>query len=378
MSRPVTTLTPAEARAYLIGQTGLRASRPASEAAARALLGELRCIQLDPLDVIGTNADLVAMARLDGLRRGDLTRHLFPGGAFEHFAKERCLLPPEAFPYYRDQAVATPWWRLGDRQQRLPAGVVEAVLQEVRAHGPLTTKDLSDHGAVEPIDWSGWKGTAKAASMAMEVLWTRCQVVTCGRASRQRLYDLPARQLLTHAAPARGDFVRWALRERVEAAGLLSRVSGPWWSTLSEHRAGPVPGELLAAGELEAVVVEGSRREYLAPRGFRDRVFPEDDGRMRILGPLDPVLWDRALVRHAFDFDYVWEVYKPAAKRRWGWYVCPLLHEGRLVGRFEPAVVDGQVVAKNLWKEPGARFSKRAFDAALRRHSALLSAPTDG
>lgn len=122
MSHPVTTLTPDEARAYLIGQTGLRASRPAGEDAARALLRELRCIQLDPLDVIGTNADLVAMARLDGLRRGDLYRHLFPGGGFEHFAKERCLLPPEAFPYYRDQAVATPWWRSGTGSGACPRG----------------------------------------------------------------------------------------------------------------------------------------------------------------------------------------------------------------------------------------------------------------
>ncbi|MCA9513939.1 MAG: AlkZ family DNA glycosylase [Myxococcales bacterium] len=373
MSHPVTTLTPDEARAYLIGQTGLRASRPAGEDAARALLRELRCIQLDPLDVIGTNADLVAMARLDGLRRGDLYRHLFPGGGFEHFAKERCLLPPEAFPYYRDQAVATPWWRSGDRQRRLPEGILERVLHEVRAHGPLTTADLSDHGAVEPIDWSGWKGTAKAASMAIEVLWTRCQVVTCGRSGgRQRLYDVPERQLATHAAEAEGDFVRWALRERVEAAGLLSRAGGPWWSTLYNDRNGPVPDELLAAGELELVVVAGKRREYLAPAGFRDRVFPEDDGRMRILGPLDPLIWDRALVKHAFGFDYVWEVYKPAEKRRWGWYVCPLLHEGRLVGRFEPAVEDGRVVAKNLWKEKGVKFSKRAFDAALARHSRLL------
>ena len=57
------------------------------------------------------------------------------------------------------------------------------------------------------------------------------------------------------------------------------------------------------------------------------------DDRVRILGPLDPLLWDRNLVHHVFDFEYVWEVYKPAHQRRWGWYVCPLLQRDRLIGR---------------------------------------------
>jgi uncharacterized protein YcaQ len=98
---------------------------------------------------------------------------------------------------------------------------------------------------------------------------------------------------------------------------------------------------------------------------------------MRILGPLDPLLWDRALVKHVFGFDYVWEVYKPAAQRRWGWYVCPLLHRGRLVGRIDArfAAHDGTGVLRvdRRWVEDGVELDEGAYRACLDRHQAALN-----
>ncbi|MFH1464940.1 MAG: crosslink repair DNA glycosylase YcaQ family protein [Pseudomonadota bacterium] len=366
------TLTCAEARAWLLGATGLWGSvQPASGAAARALLSSLRCIQLDPLDRIGTNADLVAMARLDGLRRGELLAHLFPGHAFEHFAKERCLLPAGAFPHYRDQAAETPWWRLGERLKRLPPSLIEEVLAEVRERGPITPSALAHRGRVEALDWAGWKGTGRASTMALEVLWTRCQIVVCGRKGREKSYDLPERALPEQAAARVSEpFARWALRERVEAAGLLCTAGGPQWSMLAEARTSPLPARLVAEGASIEVRVEGSRRSYLAPPDLGARAFSEGDDRLRILGPLDPLLWDRKLVAQVFGFDYVWEVYKPAAQRRWGYYVCPLLHRGRLVGRLEAHREGRRLVVDRLWEEAGQELDRRALDEALSRHEA--------
>src|SRR5512133_2442650 len=181
-----TVLTPGEARAWLVGHHALAAPElPPGAAGVRALLARLRCIQLDPLDPLGTNADLVALARVDGIAKGDVYRHLLPGHAFEHFAKERCLLPARAFPWYRAElAVETAWWSHAERLRRLPDGVVEKVLEEVRARGPVAADDLSDHGRVQPLDWSGWMGTSRAAKMALEVLQTRCDVVVSGRGAR--------------------------------------------------------------------------------------------------------------------------------------------------------------------------------------------------
>ena len=384
----VLTLSPEELRPRLVAHMGLaRAEVPATPAGVREVLARRRCIQLDPLDRIGANAELVLAARLPGLRRAEIPGALFggrgagghgeQGHAFEHFAKERCLLPASSFPAYRDRAVQTPWWRLPERLKKLDAGLIQAVLDEVRDRGPLTSRELSDHGRVDPIDWSGWKGTSKAGSMALDVLWTRCDVVVAGWSGREKVYDLPERALGAWAtAPAPEDFLAWGVRERVRACGLLSRASGPWWSMLKAARNDGTVERLLEAGELVEIGLPGTRRRWLAEPGFLDRPVPEADGRVRILGPLDPLVWDRDLVQRVFDFEYLWEVYKPASKRRWGYYVCPLLHGDRLVGRLEGRVVDGVLTLEQLWREgSGARaggFPEAELAAAWRAHAAFL------
>jgi uncharacterized protein len=382
-ARRGTTLTPAAAAAFLVGHHALRAPElPPGAAGVRALLGRLRCIQLDPLDPLGTNADLVALARVDGIARGDVYRHLLPGAAFEHFAKERCLLPADAFPWYRAElAIEAPWWSHAERLRRLPAGVVEKVLEEVRARGPVAADDLADHGPVEPLDWSGWRGTPRAAKMALEVLQTRCEIVVAGRAARGKLYDLPERALPAVAGvrvhpPSRSvaerveAFRRWALVERVEAAGLLSRAGGSTWSMLEPARRAGVDEALLAEGAVEEVRIAGSTRAYLAPRGFAARPHPPADGRIRLLGPLDPLIWDRALVRAAFAFDYSWEVYRPPAQRRFGWYVCPLLRGDALVGRLDGAIAEGALRVRAVWAEAAGDLDRAALLACLERHAA--------
>jgi uncharacterized protein YcaQ len=379
-ARTPTPLSREEARRFLVAHLGLAHGALSGAEGVRALLRQLRCIQLDPLDVVGTNADLVALARVHGIARGDVYRHLFPGHAFEHFAKERCLLPPSAFPWYRARAhrAAVPWWRHRERMERLPRGVLRKVLDEVRARGPIVASELADHGAVDPIDWAGWRGTAKATAMALEVLWTRCEVVVAGRAGRAgKIWDVPERALAEVAAadaPSR-EFERWAILERVEAAGLLARAAGATWSMLGAARSSPLPDRLVAEGAIEEVVVEGAMRPYLAPAGFRDRPLPADtDDRVRILGPLDPLIWDRKLVDQVFGFDYIWEVYKPASERRWGWYVCPLLHRGQLVGRIEARIDGRTLVIDRLWPERGADLPPEALDAAFERHALACGA----
>ncbi|HSP80870.1 MAG TPA: crosslink repair DNA glycosylase YcaQ family protein, partial [Myxococcaceae bacterium] len=154
----------------------------------------------------------------------------------------------------------------------------------------------------------------------------------------------------------------------------LSRASGAHWSTLSPVRTSELPDTLLREGVLEEVVLPGSPRRYLVPAGFRSRPVSAPDERLRILGPLEPLLWDRALVKQAFGFEYVWEVYKPAEQRRWGWYVCPLLHRGRLVGRLEARVADGVLRVDNLWREKGVKLDDAALDEALARHASACGA----
>jgi uncharacterized protein YcaQ len=135
-------------------------------------------------------------------------------------------------------------------------------------------------------------------------------------------------------------------------------------------RSSPLPDRLVAEGLLEQVRIPGSPRMYLAPKGFRQRKRARADSRMRILGPLDPLIWDRNLTRVVFGFDYVWEVYKPAKLRRWGWYVVPLLHKGQLVARMEASVDERALKVRRVWVEAKRRFDKDAFVEALERHAA--------
>ena len=363
-------LTPARARRLMLRATHLeRPSFPAGRPGVRAALEALGCVQLDPIDRIGANPDLVLHARVPGYQRGDWASAM-PTHAFEHFAKERCLLPARCFPRYRDQAARTPGWRLTERLKRLDDAALRAVLEEVRARGPLAPSELSDHGAVRPLDWNGWKGTGRVGTMALEVLAMRCQLVTVGRRpSGQRVYDLPGRALPDHAsAPAEG-FFRAGVLDRVRSAGLLSTASGPWWSMLGAARKGRVVADLLAEGRLVEVGLPGTRRRWYALPAALEASAPalDADDALRILGPLDPLLWDRQLVERAFGFTYIWEVYKPAARRRWGYYVCPLLHRGELVGRIEARRSEAGIEVLQQWGTP----EPRALDEALGRLEAM-------
>ena len=296
--------------------------------------------------------------------------------AFEHFAKERCLLSASAFPQYRVRGhrAETPWWSHGERERRVPPRVIDAVLAEVRERGPVSGADIEDHGAVEPLDWSGWKGTARATSMALEILWTRCDIVVAGRTeSGAKVYDVPERALGEYGiAEPNESFEPWAVRDRVAAAGLLTRAAGgSLWSMLRDVRTSGVVDELVARGEVVDVVIEGSTRRYLASPQFVQQK-PRFDDRVRILGPLDPLLWDRDLVRHLFDFEYVWEVYKPAHLRKWGWYVCPLLHRDRFIGRVDARIEGDALIVRKLWLD--APEQKQRVGEALERHATACGA----
>jgi hypothetical protein len=141
---------------------------------------------------------------------------------------------------------------------------------------------------------------------------------------------------------------------------------------LSRVRTSPLVGALLERGELVEVSIEESTRRYLAVPSFLETKYGRYDDRVRILGPLDPLLWDRDLVRHVFGFDYVWEVYKPARQRRWGWYVCPLLYRGELIGRIDARIDGNTLLVSKLWLERDA--DRTLIDAAFARHAEMCGA----
>jgi uncharacterized protein YcaQ len=307
-------------------------------------------VQLDPIDRIAPNAELVAGARVPGLSRGQF-HPAVEGVSFEHFAKERCVIAGRFFPHYRGRAIENAWWRNEALNERVDDALLADVLAEITERGPLTTDKLQDRGRVPPIDWNGWKGTSSRSALACEALWTRCALTVAARDPRGRhVYDLPERALGPDAVrEVKDDWGERMVVERVRSCGLLGRSVGPMWSMLRGARTDGTVERLLEEGALVEVAVEGGARPYLAPPAILEFAADAPSITRRILGPLDPLLWDRELVKLLFGFEYVWEIYKPAAQRRWGYYVCPVLEGESLIGRVEARRVEEEIVVERWW-----------------------------
>ena len=339
----------------------------------REVFRRLGSIQFDPLGVAGRNHDLVLHARVAGYDPAWCEELLYQRRElFEAYNKGLSLLPTPELPWFRVP------WRLDapSHENRVLAANAEfakQVLERIRAEGPLSTLDFERRATVE---WF-WAPT----SVARAVLETYAVMGVLGLSRREgnrRYYDLVERlfpaELLAHRVPLR-EQARHKLLSRYRAHGLLGKSGSSelWFGTGNVKPDPDVPDhptrtelreELIAEGELVPVEIEGVRGERFVLRdelGMLSKP-PAASRSVAFLAPLDPLVWDRAFLRTLFDFDYVWEVYVPERKRRWGYYVLPVLFGDRLVGRIEPRIdrTAGVIRILRVWWEDG--FDPRRAD----------------
>jgi uncharacterized protein YcaQ len=269
--------------------------------------------------------------------------------------------------------------------------VLDRVREELRARGPLANRDFAAEG---PATAQRWR-SGKAAGQALYYLWLTGELMTHSRRGFDRVYDF-----LHSVAPLDGDgahpMADLATAERFFAGktlrdlGLATRAEWTRRAGVALRRTVP-PAEaratlaaLVEAGEAAAVRVEGQKEPCYAPAAdlpllvdlAADRTpacwrplgtTTEDE--VTFLAPLDNVIWDRARTQALFAFEYVWEVYKPAAQRRWGYYTMPILHGDRLVGRLNPRLDRraGVLTIDGFWLEDPVLANDEAFTAALAR-----------
>lgn len=355
-------LTREVARRFLVLRHFLAPPRslPAGSAGVLAYFERLGSLQFDPIDVAGRNHDLVLLARVSGYRRSWTDALLYEERAlFEAYNKMLSILPTSELPWFRiawDRARVQHEGGAFDEH----APLVEELLERIRVHGPMSSRDVEPR---EAIDWY-WRPTNQVRAI-LEALAEAGILGISRRDGNVRVYDLMERlfppTLLANRPSVRDQF-RHKLLSRYRAHGLLGGTGSSelWSGTFPRAELGGEDGlpmgtpgrnalhaELVAAGELLPVEIEGVRgRRYLVggERGMLDQAFmevaagaPPGDvpAGVAFLAPLDPFVWDREFLRACFDFDYIWEVYVPAVKRRWGYYVLPLLYGDRLVGRIE-------------------------------------------
>jgi uncharacterized protein len=309
-------LTKAQARRIAVRAQMLDADRPTG---LLEVVQQLTFVQIDPTAAIAPSADLVAWSRLgsaydpaqlkqaveedrtlfelDAMVRpmSDLSLHLAGGADFPTYDTSRA------------------WFRDNDRFRR-------DILNLLRKSGPLISRDIPDT-CVVPWASSGWTNNRNVTQM-LEFMAIRGEIAIAGRVGRERIWDLPERVYPADIVVPSAEEAERARNERRLASLGIAR---------EKTRAMPMePTDVGEAGE--PAVVEGVEGEWRVDPAALDQDF---EGRTALLSPFDRLVHDRVRAEELFDFEYTLEMYKPAAKRRWGYFALPILHGDRLVGKLD-------------------------------------------
>ena len=332
MSR-VYQLSRQDARRVAVRAQLLQRDRPADLV---SMVRRLTLLQLDPVSAVAPSADLIAWSRLGPayspaeLRAALEDRRLIELRAFVRPAEDIALYRADmaAWPaqpgqlaqpgqpgqgelrdwqeYHRD------WVLANDRCRR-------EILARLRDAGPLPSRELPDT-CDKAWGSTGWTNN-KNVTRLLEFMVSRGEVAVAGRKGRDRLWDLADRVYPDDPVVPAGEAWRERDRRRLRALG-IARSAGP-----------EMPVEPAVVGEAgELAVVEGVRGEWRVDPSLLDEPF---GGRAALLSPFDRLVHDRARTIELFEFDYQLEMYKPAAKRRWGYYALPILYGDRLVGKVD-------------------------------------------
>lgn len=359
-------LTATQARALHLAAQGLLAPprRRATREDVRAVVRRLALLQLDTIHVVARSPHLVLFARLGDYPPAWLDELLASAALFETWAHEACLAPIEDYPLHRRSLETRDHWFVNRarRLRRREARGMEALLERVRARGPVKVADFpaARRGA------SGWWGWKREKGW-LEAWLALGELMVARRDGIQRVYDLAARVHPAAAAPALPS-AEAASRALVERAVLALGVTrARWISDYFRTRPRLAPEDLaplVADGTLLEVRVRGWPDPGYVHRARRALLERAAAGALEathtaLLSPFDPVVWDRERAREVFGFDYRLECYTPAARRRYGYFSLPILRRGALVGRLDAKAhrAEGRFEVKALHLEPGVRVT---------------------
>lgn len=381
----------AAARRFLVRRHLLAPARSAAAGldGVRSVFARLGSVQFDPLAVAGRNHDLVLHARVRDYDPAWTSELLYGRRElFETYNKMLSLLPTRELPWHRQT-----WDRFLELHRDdafvRHREVVDHVLARIRAEGPHSSLDFGRH---DKVDWY-WGPTTQVRAV-LEALLEAGILSVARREGNRRSFDLTERLYPPELLEVRIDPLeqrRHKLLSRYRGHGLLGEGGdaalwygiGPARRTPSDPpgtvtRAG-LRADLLEAGAIVPVAVEGVRgTRYVlgeevdllrAAQADVDASRPLDGPSVVFLAPLDSLAWDRELLRSLWGFEYRWEVYVPRPRRRWGYYVLPLLWGDRFVGRIEPRIDRGAAAVRVLglrWEEDFRPRRSEGFREAMR------------
>lgn len=321
-------------------------------------------IQFDPIAVAGRNHDLVLHARVAGYEPSWCDALYERRAIFEATNKALSFVPTSEFPWFR-HVMGRKGLRFHAAALADNAAVAQRVLERIRAEGPLSSQDF-ERATGPTMNWFGMPENAvRAVLEAYTVMGT---IGLARRDGNRRYYDLLERllpgELLAREVPERDQLLHKML-SRYRAHGLLGQGgAGGTFDRIAPPRSTPertgrneLREELVERGALVPVDVEGVRGKRLVLREELPLLEapPTPAPSVAFIAPFDSLLWDTALLASLFGFEYVWEGFFPAAKRRWGYYVLPIVFGDRIVGRIEPRIDRdrARVELLDVWWEDG-------------------------
>ena len=378
-------ITRQQARQFILAKQGLIGAYMFSgKDGAYEYVHQAGCIQYDPVDVCGKNAELTLQSRVKGFSKSMLHELLYEDRKLVDYAdKELSIWPSEDWPCftsYRERSI-----RSGKTFKGLKTLETKA-LNYIRENGPVCSDDLPIEGEIfwhSSMHWSGnWQKKSQAARSVLEQLYTDGVLIIHHKKGSRKYYDLAEKyfppSLLNAKDPFSDEeaFLEWRVLRRIGAVGLLWDKNSTAFLgiKINAEKRKKILDQLNRKGLVRAVMVEGIKQPFY----FRSEDEPlmkkiiegEADlkPRMSFIAPLDPLMWDKALILALFDFRYSWEIYTPAAKRKYGYYTLPVLFGDRFVGRIEavPDRKNGILEVKGIWLEPGIRKTVK-LNKALER-----------
>lgn len=329
------------------------------------------CIQFDPVDVCGKSHELALLARVEGFTHAMLYTLLYEQRRLiDFFDKNMCIMPIEDWPCLEH---IRSWYRQQSRSADKVEAVREQVLRTVHERGHVNASELGLEGRA---DWY-WSGSS-LSRVALETLYFRGDLVIHHKQGSIKSYALAADLLPKelHQAPCpfadEEERMRWQVLRRIGAVGTLPNSPSDAWLGVDGMKAAQrnrIFSTLEADGAIIPIEVEGlSKPLYIKATDAAALAAAAEPSsaakRVCLLAPLDCLMWDRKLIEAVFGFFYRWEIYTPAEKRQYSYYVLPVVYGERFAGRIEP-VLDrkaGVLTVRRFWPEKGFRET-----AAFRR-----------
>ncbi|MEZ2419518.1 winged helix-turn-helix domain-containing protein [Luteibacter sp. RCC_6_2] len=350
-----------------------RGTRKARKPDIAAIIARMGLLQIDTINVVARSPYMVLFSRLGGYRNEWLDETLAEGLIAECWAHEACFVPSGEFRYHRDyrSGRAGHWAHKSAERTRAEARTdMDALLERIRREGPLRAADFERDGPASK-GWWGWKPEKRW----LEAWFALGRLMVTRRERFQRVYDLAERVTARWPEPPPpGILDEPAVRRHfiVESVRALGIAKARWIADYFRLRPRVTDEELLpmlADGSLIRIDVDGWDEPAYVHRTHASLLDEAARGSLRatrttLLSPFDPVVWDRARALDLFGFEYTIECYTPAPKRKYGYYVLPILHRGRLVGRVDAKAhrQGGLFQVLGMWLEPDVALSPALVD----------------